>query len=149
MTGPVQIQTTVVARRTVGGWVGAALSGPPGTGKSGLALALMAQGWRLVADDGALVWAGGGLLWARAPTPTRGLIEVRGLGIVSVPDRDLCRLVLAVTLTPGDPERLPGPVHTSWLDVPLAGLSVRAHDPRAPERVTRAMAEALRRPVSP
>lgn len=149
MTGPVQIQTTVVARRSADGWVGAALSGPPGAGKSGLALALMAQDWRLVADDGALVWTSGGALWSRAPAPTLGLIEVRGLGIVSVPVCDLCRLVLAVTLTPGDPERLPEPVYTPWLGVPLPHLSVRVQDVRAPERVTRALSEALRRPVSP
>lgn len=149
MTGPVQIQTTVVARRAGGGWVGVALGGPPGSGKSGLALALMAQDWRLVADDGALVWTSGGALWARAPTTTRGLIEARGLGIISVPCRDVCRLALTVTLTPDDPERLPGRVHTPWPGGPLPDLSVRAHDPQGPDRIARALSEALRRPVSP
>ena len=149
MTGPRQIQTTVVARPSADGWVGVALSGPPGMGKSGLALALMGQGWRLVADDGALVWTSGGRLWARAPEPTRGMIEARGLGILSVPCLDHCRLALAVTLTAGEPERLPEPTQTVWLDTALPALALRAHSTAAPRLVALALAEALRRPVSP
>ena len=149
MTGPPQIQTTVVARPSPDGWVGVALSGPPGTGKSGLALALMGQGWRLVADDGALIWTSGGQLWARAPEPTRGMIEARGLGILFVPCRDICRLALAVTLTAEEPPRLPEPTQAVWLDTALPGLTLRAHNPAAPRLVALALAEALRRPVSP
>lgn len=149
MTGPLQIQTTVVARRTDDGWVGVAISGAPGAGKTGLALALMGQGWRLVADDGARVWTSGGRLWARAPEPTRGRIEARGLGILSAPFRDHCRLALAVSLTDDEPERLPEPTPALWLDVPLPTLALRAHTAAAPRLVTLALAEALRRPASP
>ena len=149
MTGPIQIQTTVVARAAAEGWVGVALSGLPGTGKTGLALALMGQGWRLVADDGALVWTSGGRLWARAPEPTRGMVEARGLGLLSVPGRDLCRLALAVTLTAEEPERLPDPARAVWLDTALPALTLRAHTTAAPRLVALGLAEALRRPVSP
>jgi serine kinase of HPr protein (carbohydrate metabolism regulator) len=149
MTGPTQIQATVIALRHGDDWVSVALTGPSGVGKTGLALRLMAQGWQLVADDAALVWVSGGHLWARAPRATSGLIEARGLGLLSVPHRDVCRLALAVTLGLDEPERMPDPVHEIWLGLPLRTIAVQARAAAAPSIVTLALAEAVRRPVSP
>lgn len=149
MTGPTQVQATVVALRQGEHWLGAALTGPSGVGKTGLALRLMAQGWQLVADDGALIWTSGGHLWARAPRATAGLIEARGLGLVSVPHRDVCRLALAVTLGLDEPERLPDPTFEPWLGLPLRTIAIQARAAAAPSIVTLALAEAVRRPVSP
>ncbi|PJK27772.1 HPr kinase/phosphorylase [Minwuia thermotolerans] len=56
--------------------------GPSGSGKSDLALRLVAEGARLIADDRTALSAAGGRLRARAPEPIRGFLEVRGLGIV-------------------------------------------------------------------
>jgi len=149
MTGPIQVQATVVALRQGDDWVGAALTGPSGVGKTGLALRLMAQGWQLVADDAALVWASGGHLWARAPRATSGLIEARGVGLISTPHRDVCRLALTVTLGLDEPERMPDPVHEIWLGLPLRSIAVQARAEAAPRIVALALAEAVRRPVSP
>ncbi|MDP3400017.1 MAG: serine kinase [Brevundimonas sp.] len=149
MTGPTQIQATVIALRHGDDWVSVALTGPSGVGKTGLALRLMAQGWQLVADDAALVWVSGGHLWARAPRATSGLIEARGLGLISTPHRDVCRLALAVTLGLDEPERMPDPVHEIWLGLPLRTIAVQARAAAAPSIVTLALAEAVRRPVSP
>lgn len=58
------------------------LLGPPGSGKSDLALRLIREGWTLVADDQCtLRLEDGGALRAEAPPALRGLLEVRGLGI--------------------------------------------------------------------
>jgi serine kinase of HPr protein (carbohydrate metabolism regulator) len=149
MTGPTQVQATVIALRHGDDWVGVALTGPSGVGKTGLALRLLAQGWQLVADDAALVWVSGGHLWARAPRATSGLIEARGLGLIPTPHRDVCRLVLAVTLGLDEPERMPDPVHEIWLGLPLRTIAVQARAAAAPRIVTLALAEAVRRPVSP
>ncbi|MFW2341677.1 HPr kinase/phosphorylase [Brevundimonas sp.] len=149
MTAPTQVQATVVARRQEDGWVGVALTGPSGVGKTGLALGLVARGWRLVADDAALIWTSGGRLWARAPRPIAGRIEARGLGLVSVVHRDVCRLELAVTLGLVEPERLPDPGCDSWLGLPLRALAVQARAAAAPDIVALALTEAMRRPVSP
>lgn len=149
MTGPTQIQATVVALRRGGDWSGVALTGPSGVGKTSLALRLMAQGWQLVADDGALIWASGGQLWARAPRATSSLIEARGLGLVSMPHRDVCRLALAVSLGLDEPERMPDPAHEIWLGLPVRTLAVQGRAAAAPRIVALALAEAVRRPVSP
>ena len=60
------------------------LSGPPGCGKSSLALALIDRGASLVGDDGVALDVREGRVWAGPPEATCGLIEVRGVGIVSL-----------------------------------------------------------------
>ncbi|MEG0819600.1 MAG: serine kinase, partial [Brevundimonas sp.] len=49
MTQP--LHATAVARYSPAGWRGVLIQGPSGVGKSDLALRLIGQGWRLVADD--------------------------------------------------------------------------------------------------
>ena len=57
--------------------------GPSGSGKSGLALQLMAVGARLIADDGVILRPRDGVAVATAPAPLRGLIEARGVGLLA------------------------------------------------------------------
>ena len=57
------------------------LRGPSGAGKSDLALRLIDQGARLVADDQTELTPSDGVLLARAPQTIQGKMEVRGLGI--------------------------------------------------------------------
>jgi len=149
MTGPTQVQATVVARRQREGWVGVALTGPSGVGKTALALNLVSQGWQLVADDAALIWTSDGRLWARPPRSIAGRVEARGLGLVSVPYRDVCRLALSVRLGRDEPERMPDPTFEPWLGVPLRTIAVQGRAAAAPRVVALALAEVLRRPVSP
>lgn len=97
---------------------GVLLLGASGAGKSDLALRLIDGGARLVADDQVVIERCGDHLIARAPEGLRGLIEVRGVGILRVPPRARTRLVLAVELTwPMD--RLPGRAQFLLLGVRL------------------------------
>ena len=64
---------------------GVLLLGDSGSGKSDLALRLIHEGWRLVADDRTVLALDKGGLKAFAPATIQGLLEVRGLGIVALP----------------------------------------------------------------
>ena len=77
---------------------GVLLLGRSGVGKSDLALRLLAMGAKLVSDDRTELFAQGGRLWARSPANIKGLMEVRGLGIVALPAAAKARVALAVTL---------------------------------------------------
>lgn len=61
------------------------IEGEPGVGKTSLALALIDRGAMLVGDDGVLLEARGDTLWAMPHPNTRGLIEVRNVGILTMP----------------------------------------------------------------
>jgi hypothetical protein len=77
---------------------GVLLLGKSSAGKSDLALRLIDQGAVLVADDRTLLFVEKGVLHARAPSSIKGLLEVRGLGIVKFPVRAKVRISLAVRL---------------------------------------------------
>ena len=62
--------------------VGVLLRGPPGSGKSDLALRLISDGARLVADDRAELTVDSGQITVSPPSEIAGLIEVRGLGVL-------------------------------------------------------------------
>jgi hypothetical protein len=77
---------------------GILLLGPSGSGKSDLALRLIDDGARLVSDDRTLLFIAKGALHARAPASIKGLLEVRGLGIIALPVRTNVKIALAVRL---------------------------------------------------
>jgi HPr serine kinase-like protein len=64
---------------------GLLVEGEPGSGKSSLALALIDRGAVLVGDDGVILEARGERLWALPPPNIAGLIEARGVGLLSLP----------------------------------------------------------------
>jgi HPr kinase/phosphorylase len=97
------------------GGMGVLLRGRSGSGKSALALALVdrfqARGdfAALVADDRALIEACAGRLIARPHPAIAGMIEARGLGLVSVPYEKACRLhaVVDIGVAGETPPRFP------------------------------------------
>lgn len=86
---------------------GLLILGPSGSGKSSLALQLMAVGAVLVADDRTDVAVEDGRLIARAPQALRGRIEARGVGILNAPVSGPVPLALAVDLGRAEDQRLP------------------------------------------
>ena len=80
--------------------MGVLLRGPPGSGKSDLALRLISGGALLVADDRAEAIAVGGQVMVSPPPEIAGLIEVRGLGILRFNHRDKVPLGLVLDLVP-------------------------------------------------
>lgn len=83
------------------------IEGPPGSGKSSLALALIDRGAQLIGDDAVTLSCVGATIMVAPPPNIAGLIEVRGIGLIKVP---LARpALLALILTLGGPhgDRLP------------------------------------------
>ncbi|MGB7373638.1 HPr kinase/phosphorylase [Pontixanthobacter sp.] len=72
------------------------IEGPPGCGKTGLAIQLIDRGGVLIGDDGVALSDRGGVLLASPPSATRGLIEMRNVAIVSLP---ACAAPVALVLT--------------------------------------------------
>lgn len=107
--------------------------GPSGSGKSGLALQMMALGARLVADDRTIVTDAGDHLAASCPAATRGLIEARGVGLLRAQVLRSARVVLAVDLAENEGNRLPERRKIVFLghEVDLVHGPVTAHLPAA------------------
>lgn len=78
------------------------IEGPPGAGKTSLALALIDRGARLIGDDGVGLTKRAGQVWAVPPPNITGLIEVRNVGIISLPATS-APLSLILTLNPDAP----------------------------------------------
>jgi len=88
--------------------IGVLIIGPSGSGKSDLALRLLDDGARLVADDYLWIEASGAELVASVPETIAGMLEVRGLGIVRHSFRDTCVVRLCVELVEAaEVQRLP------------------------------------------
>jgi HPr kinase/phosphorylase len=64
--------------------LGVLFRGTTGSGKSDLALRLIDGGARLIADDYTELSSENATLIARAPETIRGLLEVRGIGILNI-----------------------------------------------------------------
>lgn len=140
----------------IGGYA-ALIRGPSGAGKSDLALrclavaptALIPAPARLVADDRVELRRQGQRLRAEAPAAIRGKLEVRGIGIVTVPYVVSAEVVLIADLVPADTvERLPDPPVTAdcmGLSLPL--LRLAPFEATAPIKLMLALALTLQKPA--
>ena len=76
------------------------IEGPPGSGKSSLALTLIDRGAVLVGDDGLALEPRDGRLYASPPPNIAGLLEVRNLGLLEFPTVGNVPVALVVRLDP-------------------------------------------------
>ncbi len=107
--------------------------GPSGSGKSAMALQLMAYGCRLVSDDRTILTCRDGVLFAAAPGAIRGRIEARGVGILAAEPIAAARVVVAVDMGVSETARLPPERHMTLLGcpIPLVHKVESAHFPAA------------------
>ncbi len=112
------------------GDVAVLLRGASGSGKSDLALRLIDDGARLVADDQTVLRRRGDRLFAAPPPTIAGKLEVRGLGIVSLAYATDMPVAALFDLVPaGSIERLPEAAEVALLGVRLPLFRL---DPTAP-----------------
>ncbi len=128
------------------------LRGASGSGKSRLALELLAEARRigthaaLIGDDRLVLEAASGRLVARAVAPLAGRIEARGLGILAIAHEPAGVVGLVVDLVRDCPERLPdrekGDLVTTIADVALPRLPLWIEDASPVVRILAALADA-------
>ncbi|WP_299621216.1 serine kinase [uncultured Tateyamaria sp.] len=100
---------------------GVLITGASGSGKSSLSLQLMTLGAQLIADDQTQLRLMSAQVWASSPPTTRGLIEARGVGILTA---DPCEapIALVIDLDLLETERLPQRHSVTLLDRPIICL---------------------------
>jgi len=122
---------------------GVLLRGRSGSGKSDLALRLIDNGARLVADDRVELSRDGDRLIARPPATIAGLIEARGVGILRLPPERLApqaAIVLIVDLVdPAAVERLPEATCEDLLGVSLRRVALSAFEASTPAKIRLAL----------
>lgn len=86
---------------------GVLITGAPGSGKSSLALSLIAKGAVLVADDAVDLACLAGRISMHCPEPIKSMIEVRGIGLIKVNTCDTAALDFLVDMDQIETQRLP------------------------------------------
>ena len=127
------------------GGKGVLLRGKSGSGKSDLALRLMDRGAKLVSDDQTEIEISKQGVLAQAPEKIKGLIEVRGLGILPVQIEDHSNLVLVVDLvSASEVPRLPEKETVSLLGKIIPRISLNAFEISTPIKIELAVEDLFR-----
>jgi HPr kinase/phosphorylase len=101
---------------------GLLIVGASGAGKSTLTLQLLAIGADLVSDDQTTIFTDGKQLRAVAPLAIKGLIEARGVGILTMPSVPDAIIKAIVDMDEVETSRLPGLRKRTLLGVSLPCL---------------------------
>lgn len=111
----------------------ALIVGPSGSGKSALALQLMACGARLIADDRTCISLVDGQLMLSAPPAIENMIEARGLGILRTAPAQPAPLALVVDMGQSETHRLPPrrKIRVMAIEIDLVHNVAHSHFPAA------------------
>ena len=119
---------------------GILIIGPSGSGKSDLTLRLIAEfGAKLVADDRVNIKASQDKLIASAPKILRGLLEVRGIGIIKIKNKLSTKIDLVIDLISTKSERLPENQNYNICDINIPLYRLNAFESSTPAKVLAAL----------
>ena len=122
------------------GSVGVLLLGPSGSGKSDLALRLISRGHMLVADDRTVLCIENGHLAATVEEEIRGLLEVRGVGLLEYPVANHIPVRLVVELVSREEmERIPEPSMFECLGRKVPKIAINGFDSSSPDKILAAL----------
>jgi len=108
------------------------IEGAPGSGKTSLALALIDRGAVLIGDDAVLVEPEASGLMVRPHPNTRGLVEVRGLGLLRFPVHTSARAALVIQLDPAAPRFIEAADSIAIAGVPVPLVRLEPHGSALP-----------------
>ena len=86
---------------------GVLILGDSGSGKSDLALRLIDNGATLISDDISICRKNSNNIYLYCPPEIKGLLEVRDIGVITVPFVEKIKLRLVVNLKSNNNERFP------------------------------------------
>ncbi len=116
------------------------LRGLSGTGKSDLAFRLIGEGAVLISDDQVRFIRRDDRIFAEGVEPIRGMIEVRGVGLLRTETAPTARLRLVVDLVPrSEVPRLPENETADILGLALPRLRLHGFDASTPLKVRTAL----------
>jgi len=124
---------------------GVLLCGPSGAGKSDLALRLVDRGATFISDDQVELIERRRGLYVSAPPALRGFMEIRGLGITSLPVAGGTYLALIVDLVPTESvPRLPTLDYKQVLGKKIPLLRLNAFEYSTPIKIELAVEDISR-----
>ena len=103
---------------------GVLIVGNSGLGKSDLALRLIDSGATLISDDITICKKVEDSIFLFSPLQTRGLLEVREVGIMTVPYVDNIKLFLIVELVDHEIERLPSKKMGKFMNLNISKIKI-------------------------
>ena len=103
---------------------GVLIVGISGLGKSDLALRLIDSGATLISDDITICKKVDDSIFLFSPLQTRGLLEVREVGIMTVPYVDNIKLFLIVELVDHEIERLPSKKMGKFMNLNISKIKI-------------------------
>jgi serine kinase of HPr protein (carbohydrate metabolism regulator) len=119
---------------------GVLLLGKSGAGKSDLALRLIDRGASLVSDDQVCLQKKGNMIIANAPAAIKGLLEIRGIGILKFSRKSNIALQFVVELVERkNVERLPEPEFYQCLGIEIPKIKLYAFDASAAIKIETAL----------
>ena len=104
--------------------LGVLIRGKSGIGKSDLALRLIDSGATHISDDLTICKKTGDYLYLYPHSETKGLLEVREIGIMTVPYVENVKLTLVVELVEEKFERIPGIMSCNILGVKFPKIKI-------------------------
>ena len=134
---------------------GVLIVGPSGAGKSDLTLRLIDSGATLIADDLVEMKRDGDKLLLsfppEGPADLKGKMEVKGLGIMSVPvaPPDVPLGLVVQSKLPAEVELIPESLESEWLGVQVTTIGIHLLEPSAPAKVRLALAKLTRSIIPP
>ena len=104
--------------------LGLLIKGQSGSGKSDLALRLIDSGATLISDDLTICKKIGDYLYLYPHYKTKGLLEVREIGVMTVPYVENIKLTLVVELVEERFERTPEMINCSILGIKFPKIKI-------------------------
>ena len=115
---------------------GVLILGDSGSGKSDLALRLITMfSAKLVSDDRTDIFNDSGVIKAKAPSVLKGLLEVRGVGIIKQEYTKETKVDLVVKLTNDKIERMPLPQNYKIEGVEIPMYHINPFESSAPSKI--------------